>query len=387
MNKLEMVKEAALIIGSLQNNTVTGLNSDDKDSIVTNINREVRSLYDERPPWGNSQWDLRLKASIDLVGATTDVYTATGVTDVPQLIDSSTNLKKRDKFRLVTDGTNYYRVTDVSGITYTLDTGLVECATTDTKWTAYKDVYPLPANCGDIDKMYYESGERDISLAESREDFSHSYERRTTDSEPLYATVGDFSDRYEHPTNPYKYQETSVTATNNVSRLTVSDSTAYEYGDVLQVVEGTTDNYIYTVIGIDASNNYVYLDHEYSGGTGGVTVNVNPIPHTEYLSFSTLPTDDKQIIISGWMKPYDMVSDDDECAIPEDLCPAVIIGSLLRDKWYREFVSEQWSVHYKKVMNQVRSKKNARVMTGAPNGWRNRGRDFRESDINWSSVR
>ena len=165
------------------------------------MNREVRSLYDDRPSFGQSRWPLRLQEGV-ILESTTDVYTATGTKNIPILSDTNDTLTEKDIFRLITNDTDHHRVISASGITdVILAAPLTIATTTASKWTAYKDTYALPANCGDIDKICYESGETDVVLADSRAMFAEVMETEWNEGMPIYACIGFFTNRWAdyHP--------------------------------------------------------------------------------------------------------------------------------------------------------------------------------------------
>jgi hypothetical protein len=56
-----------------------------------------------------------------------------------------------------------------------------------------------------------------------------------------------------------------------------------------------------------------------------------------------------------------MVDDTDICIIPDNLCPAVIVGTLLRDKIGRGMLTQEWVAWYEKVIQIFRTKKDAKV--------------------------
>lgn len=376
MNFLEMKKEAAQIIGFLQNNSIDGLNSDQKDLIGKNINREIRSLMDTHPPFGQASWEMKLEAEQDL--ATSTGNTVTGTKNIPQLVDSNATLDKSNIFEIVSNGTYHHRIIDISGTTMVLDSALNASSTTDT-WTSRKVDYPLPPNCGDIEKICYEDGERDIALANSRSEFTQITDRENTSSMPLYGCI----EFFENIWSEYK-TTSSATATNGSRKLSVGNSNIDKYSlyDTLQIDTGVTDNYIHRIIGIDTGSNEIYMDRPYRGGASTVTLYSNPNSYTEYISFYGYPTTEETIKIYGWIKPHDMVADTDECILPEDLCPMAIIGSLLRDKWYATLISKEWVQYYHKAKRTFSSKKKAVLPRRAPQGWHNHSH-YRASDFTY----
>lgn len=371
MQFLDMTKEAAFIIGSLQNDSITGLNSDDQSYIKESINEEVRYLLDMHPPFANSEWNIELQTSVTLE--------ASGTAGIPVLSNAGKDLTKRDIYRSITDDSEYHRVIDISGTTVTLDSPLKsDCATTHS-WTAYKDVMPLPANLGDIEKIYYEDDYRDVYLCESREEFAHISENRSSQGYPLTACANAFTDRF----GEYKIYDSAVTCVQDSRQIVVPSTTHYDTGDVVQLDTGTTDNFVYTVTGIDSSttNRIIYFDRAFTGPSGSHEAYVNPRKHTEYISFYDMPDENNVLRINGWVKPYDMVMDTDECILPEDLCSAAIIGALERIDWYSEFISERWLAHRQKVLKKFKSRKKSQKKTGRRSMWGRR--DYMANDFDF----
>ena len=381
MNLLEMKKEAADLLGMLQNNSISGLNTDHTDRITKNLNREVREIIDGRPPLAQSEWTLRIQPEI-ILQSTTDVYTVTGSKNIPVLTDTSALLNQRDLYRTVFDGTYKYRIIGISSGTYTINNGLAVATTTATGWTAYKDTYPLPITCGDIEKIEWEDGGTDIHLATSRREFTEILDPPYGESMPTSACVNFFSNRWAD----YKLSCTNITAANGSRELTTTstDISKFEIGDVIQLDTTVTDNYVYTAIGIDTTNKKIYLDRAYGGAATSPTAYVNPNSYTEYITFHGFPTTDKTVKMYGWLKPVDMVADTDECILRDDLCPAIIIGALLRDEWYAWYINKKLEVYYNKAMKAITSRRKATGDIPPPRGWHNR--DTLSSDYTYTGL-
>jgi len=348
---LDLKKEYAQKRGELQNGSITGMNSDAQDLMLKNLNREMQDLADLQPPWFNTKKKLISIPSTSLVSSAGG-YSVTGSAKVPVIVDSGKNLKKDDIFSIVSDGEYTYRVIGVSGTTYNLDTALVEAATTATAWTAYHDTYPLSHNMGDVTRTWYEDGEIPIHLCNSREEFDVRSSRDDKGGLGQIGCINAFTNEWGH----YKLNETSVTMTNSSRIVTTAVTRRYLVGDVLNVVQGTTTN-LHTISGVSGVT--LYLDRNFLGTTGGATIECNPRQHTDYLSIYRSPTDEKQIVVTGWIKPQDMVHDTDICPFPAILCPLIVIGALLRDKVGMEVLSEQWVTYYQMWKKRLRKKKKA----------------------------
>ena len=346
---LDLKKEYAQKRGELQNGSITGMNTDAQSLMLKDLNREMQELADLQPPFLNTKKKIYTVAATSLVN-TTSVNTATGTAKVPRLIDSSKNLKKKDVFCMVTDGTYHYRVIGVTGTTYDLDSPLIEAATTATEWLGYHDTYPLAHNMGDVTGVYYEDGETPLSLTNSRQEFDE-FSRR--DERGSYGPIGGIN-VFTNEWDWYKYRETSVTVTNSSRVVTVATTETTLVGDVINLVQGTTTS-LHTVAGVSGVT--LYLDRDFLGSSGGATIEINPRQHTEWLSIYRYPTTERQIVVTGWERPQDMVFNTDVCPFPALLCPLIVIGALLRNKLGMEVLTEQWVSYYQMWKKRLRKKK------------------------------
>jgi len=350
---LDLQKEYAQKNGMLQNGSITGMNADMIDLMKKDINREMQNLADMHPPWFNTKKRIYFVSSTALRSAST-TYTATGSKGIPRIIDSSKRLKARDLFCNVSNGTFNHRLIGVSGTTYDLSHPLLVAATTGTLITAYRDAYPLPHDMGQVTHAYYESDECPITLANSRAEYDALSARNNTGSRPLIAGVDVFTNDWY----AYKNRETSVTVTNGSRVVTVADANIGDIGDVATLTVGTTIS-LHTVTGRDTTNNQFYLDRDFSGTSGGATLELNPKQYTSYISFYYLPTTEDEIVLTGWIKPPDMVYDTDVCPFPSHLIPIIVIGALMRSKLSMEMLTDQWIAYYQKVIKELRVKKKA----------------------------
>jgi len=360
---LNMQKEYFQLRGELQNDTITGVNNDEKTLCKKLLNREMRSLAELHPPFLQHQWHLRMMVSTTLLSS--GAASVTGSKNRPWMVDSASNLKDSDIYNTVTDGTYRFTVTDVVGTTYYLDNSLIAEATTGGTWTAYKNHYPLPHNVGDIHTVFYEDGEREVPLL-ARAEFQELGKLGDSSSQPYNASVGIFSNEW----GDYKKQETSVTVANASREITVADASFYQQGDVALF----SGNHLHTIVGVSTTDNNMWLDRNYTGTTTNVTMTINPKEFTEYISFYRYPSSEEDIIINGYIKPQDMVANTDQSHFPDEIAPAIVIGALLRDKVGREALTDQWIQYYEKVRRELMSKKNARVYDNLrpPTRWGNR---------------
>lgn len=359
----DLQKEYFQLRGELQSGSITGVNTDERDLCKKFINREQRYLASFRPPFLQSQWHLRLQTSVTLQSSGLD--SVTGSKNRPRLVDSGSNLKGRDLYRIASDGTYRRTVIGVSGTTYTVDSSLFVEATTGASWVAYKVHYPLPHNFGEFHNSFYEDGENEIVIVTHTE-LQQRGKRGDNEARPRLAAVGVFTNRWAD----YQKQETSVTVASGSQIVTVADATEYDMGDVALI----NDKHLHTIQGLSTTTNELWLDRNYTGTTTIATLTQNPKGATEYLSFKDYPDTEQDVILMGYIKPQDMIADTDRPIIPDDLVPALIIGALRRDKIGRESLTQQWELYYDKVLRELKQGKNAKVFEGRrpPAGWRNR---------------
>jgi hypothetical protein len=342
-----MQKEFFRFRGELQNNAITGVGLDERNACKDFLNKEMRRIAELRPPYLKGQFHLRMQKSIPLTGTT---GTVTGTKGLPLLNDSSSNITQKHWYWMLTGGDHRYRVISNSGTTISLDVGTFTTATTATIFTAYKDLYPLPHNCGDIINMYLESEDTEIkcvpasSFNANNRDFSSS-------STPRWYALDAFTNRFDK----YKFQQTSVTFTNGSNVVAVGSTYVqfYDENDNLLVDTATTDEYLHTLISVDTTNNNIYLDRKYEGSTGSCTVNCNPRESTRYVSFFYLPDTEVDVVLNAWLRPPDLVSDTDVSPFEDDLTWAVIIGALNQDKVSRQFLTEFDLKWYEDVMDRL----------------------------------
>jgi len=358
---LDLQKEYAQKNGMLQNGSITGMNADMQDLMKKDINREMQNLADMHPPWFNTKKRVYMTSSTLLGSGTT--YTATGSAGIPRVIDTSSKLKARDIFNIVSNGTFYHRVIGVSGTTYDLSQPLLIAATTSTAVTSYRDAYPLPHDMGQVTLAYYNDDFQEIYIANSREEFDENSVRQNKSSEPRLAGIDVFTNDWY----AYKNTETSVTVTNGSRIVGVTTTDLYRIGDVYTLTSGTTIA-LHTITGLDATNRQLFLDRNFGGTTGTASAEINPKQYTSYMSFYYLPEDAREIVLTGWIKPPDMVYDADVCPFPSHLCPLIVIGALMRSKLSMEVLTDQWVAYYEKTVKELRVKKKAnwsRVKTPA----------------------
>jgi hypothetical protein len=345
-----MQKEFFQFRGEIQNDTITGVNSDERTLAKKLLNEEMRDLVRMKPPFLGFQWHLRLQASVALQDSSID--SVTGSKNRPWINDSGSNLNTRDLYRVVSNGTYRHTVIGVTGTTYNLDAPLVATATTAQAWLAYKEHYPLPHNSLDITNVYYEDGEREIAL-KPRDQFFEIAKRGTSESEPRIASLNVFANEYAK----YKNLETAVTVASGSRAVTVADGSVYDIGDVALF----SGNHLHTIQGVSTTDNQLWLDRNYTGTTTTANLTLNPKNKTNYISFYRYPTTEKDIIINGFLKPEDMVADDDVCPFDDDIARAIVIGALLRDKLSRESLTEQNIMYHEKLKKELMHKKEARV--------------------------
>jgi len=347
MQFLRIIKEVARIRGELQNDSVSGLSSDELQKIKDDINHEVRKLCDIKPPFLHNQMHIKMQDSVPILSGTTN--SLTGSKGVPFVTDSASNLTKKHINWMLSDGTHRYRVTNVVGTTVSLDYSTFTTATTATAWVAYKDVYPLPHNCGRLIDVWYEDGDRLMRDLPGTE-FMQLYKEITTGSNSTVYSQDAFTNRW----GDYKFNQTAVTFTNGSSIVNVGATYAayYDIGDVLKADTATTAEYLHTVIGKDASN--IYLDRNYTGDTGLVTIEDNPKTHTSYLSFWMIPDTAKDVVVDCYERSQDMVSDTDECILLERFMKVVIIGAIREDAISRGFLTQQQVAWYEEEKGNMK---------------------------------
>jgi len=356
MDYLRIRKECFRIRCELQNDTITGVNSDEITSMNNNINREIRKIANLRPPFLKSTFYLQLQKSVALQTAGT-TNTATGTRGLPELVDTSSNLGVKHTYWILSDGTYRRRMINNSGITYSLDYQLQTTVTTATAYTAFKDSYALPHNVGDIIKVYLQDGERSIEPASGTEfrQFRHGLE---DSSEPIRYSLESFTNRWDL----YKFNTTG-TFTESANTINVTNTTYFDVGDIVY----TTSNYLFTVTAVDSTNKRLYLDRKYTGSTAASrTIYCNPIQYTKYISFYYLPNTAKDVIIEGYLKPQDLVADTDECIFNDDLCWAIIIGAVNQDKISRRFLTKEDLIWYDSVMQDLKHDPYAGIELSAP---------------------
>jgi len=347
MQFLRIIKEVARIRGELQNDSVSGLSSDELQKIKDDINHEVRKLCDIKPPFLHNQMHIKMQDSVPILSGTDN--SLTGSKGVPFVTDSASNLTKKHINWMLSDGTHRYRVTNVVGTTVSLDYSTFTTATTATAWVAYKDVYPLPHNCGRLIDVWYEDGDRLMRDLPGTE-FMQLYKEITTGSNSTVYSQDAFTNRW----GDYKFNQTAVTFTNGSSTVNVGTTYAayYDIGDVLKADTATTAEYLHTVIGKDASN--IYLDRNYTGDTGLVTIEDNPKTHTSYLSFWMIPDTAKDVVVDCYERSQDMVSDTDECILLERFMKVVIIGAIREDAISRGFLTQQQVAWYEEEKGNMK---------------------------------
>jgi len=359
----DIEKEYFQLRGEVQNNSITGVNTDERDLAKKFINREQRFLASFRPPFMQSQWSLRLQTSVSLQASSLD--SVTGSKNRPRLVDSGSNLKGRDLYRVVRDGTYRRTVIGVSGTTYQLDSSLFAEATTGQSWLAYKAHYPLPHDFGEFHNSFYENGENEIVIVTHAE-VQQRGKRGNNRARPRVAAVGVFTNKWAD----YQKKETGTTVANDSRVVTVADASFYDIGDVALI----NDKHLHTIQGLSTTANQLWLDRSYTGTTTIATLTQNPKGATDYLTFDDYPDTEDDVVIEGYIKPHDMIAATDRPLIPDTLVPALIIGALRRDKIGREMLTQQWELYYDKVLRELKKGKNAKVWNDVrpPDGFLNR---------------
>jgi len=378
MNFLRMQKEVARFRGELQNDSISGIGSDEVQMIKDTINKTMRSIAGMRPPFLRTSFHIKLRKAIDLVDSS-DNPSVTGTPGVPMVTDSETNLNKSNIFCLLTDGDHSYRLTAITAGNYTLDYGTFVTATTATKWTAYAESYPLPHNCGPIIEVWAESGNRPLAY-ESGTAFRQFHKTLSSAETPNFFTYEAFTNRW----GKYSFVQTSVTVNSGENSIDVGAtwSAYYDIGNVVDLVTGSTHEYVHTVIGVDESSGLIYLDRNYSGSTRQVNIECNPVKHTKWISFYSVPDSNNNIRIEAYLSPQNMVADTDECIFNDDICWAIIIGALRDDSVSRGFLTEQQNAWYQWAIDEIRKSPTAGIELGYRKGMVLGGnRTFRQGDI------
>ena len=353
MNFLRLKKEVARYRGELQNDSIDGISSDEIKLIEDGINRVYRDIADINPPFLKYEPHVKMKKSVPLRSAAT-TNTVTGTKGIPVINDSNSTLTTRHINWLVSDGTHRYRIIGVSGTTYNISYGSFTTATTATLWTAYKDVYPVPHDCGRIDDIWLEDGDSPLN-EEGSTAFRKYHKRLEFSSNPFSYSHEAFTNKW----SKYKFQLTAITATNGTRTISMTSTTnalKFDDGDVLRLNTATTAEYLHTVDGIDVTNKLVYLDREFEGDTGLVTVQCNPVQDTRYVSLFPIPDTDKDIVVDSYIKPPRLVSATDECIFPEDLCDVIIRGAVRDDAVARSFLSDQQNAWYEAKLKTLKRK-------------------------------
>lgn len=347
MQFLRIKKEVFRLRGELQNDSISGVSSDEKRKVEDDINREVRRICDMNPPFLHDQLHIKMRNSVSLVSGTT--ATLTGTKGLPIVNDSASNLTKKHIGWMLSEGTHRYRIIGVTGTTIKLNYGTFTTATTANTWVAYKDVYPLPHNCGRIMEVWYEDGDRRLR-PKSGAAFLQDHKRLSFGSNSTFYSQDAYTNRW----GKYKFLQTGVTATQGSIVLSVGTTYAayYDVGDVLKLDTATTDEHIHTISGVDSTS--VYLDREYSGATGQVDIQDNPVTHTDYISFWHIPTTEKDVVLDVYLRTQDMVADTDECILPDRMCWVLVYGALRQDAISRGFLTEQQIAMYDSWLQEIK---------------------------------
>lgn len=342
MQFLRAQKEVARYLGMLQNDSISGLSSDELTKIKNDINHEVRKLADMKPPFLHDQLHIKMQTSVA-------VKTVTGTKGIPIINDSSGSITKKHISWMLSDDTHRYRIVGVTGTTIELDYSTFTTFSTATTYTAYKDVYPLPHNCGRLIDIWYEDGDSLIT-AQPGTEFLQTNKQLSFSSQSTVCSQDAYTNRW----NKYKFAQTSVTFTNGTISQSVGTTYAawYDIGDVLRVDTATTDEYVHTIIG--KSSDTLYLDRDYSGDTGLVDVYDNPITHTSYMSFWQFPDTEKDVVLDCYIRPQDMVSNTDECILLDRFMKVVIIGSVREDSISRGFLTSQEIAWYEEEKQNMK---------------------------------
>lgn len=379
MQFLRLIKEAARLRGELQNDSISGISSDELQLIKDNINKEQRMLATKRPPFLHKQFHLKMKKSITLDDSSGD-NTATATRGIPRIVDTNSNLNTRHKYWLLSDGTYRHRAVSLTGITYTLDYAVAVTATTNNTWVAYKDTYALPHNCGPIENVFLEDGDGELDPV-SGVAFHQFFKEIARTGDPFNYSRDVFTNTWD----PYKFQVTAITATNGSNQMDVGTTTAshFDIGDNVILDTATTNEYLHTVTGLDESNGLIFLDRNYNGDTGQVTLKVNPVEVTRYLSLYPIPDGSKDIIIDYYIKPQPLVNDTDECIFDWDGCWAIVFGAIMQDNKTRSVLTPQQLDQYTQYVGEMMKTKNAKIVVSPRGGGVLGGsRRFRTSRIN-----
>ena len=387
MNFLRMQKECFRLRGELQNDSISGVSTDERQLIKDNLNKEQRNIARLSPPMMKDEWHIKLRNSVALQN-TAGTNTATATEGIPRVIDTSSNLDTSHKFWLLTDGTHRYRVINTTGITVSLDYGSVaNTSTTSTGWVAYKDSYAIPHNMGRIIDVFLEDGDRPLEPLSGAGFDIRSRRVQQTGASPTVYAQDTFTNRWE--ANKFSITaakgHTGITAANGELTMQVGTTQAglLDWGDNLLVDTATTDEYLHTVSGIDTTNGLLYLDRPYTGSDGIVTIYVNPVEHTRYMTFFMIPDTEKDVVISAYVKAQNMVLDTDECLYEEDMCWTIIYGALRKDSLGRSFLNEQQEAQYQEALRNLKRTPYANITQSGrrENGTLGGAYTFRQGEI------
>ena len=370
-----MQKEYFRLRGELQNDTITGVNSDEKTHCKNLLNQQMREIAKKRPPFLKTEFHISAQPKVDLTN-TTDVNTATGTKGLPILSDSSSNITTKQRYWMISEGTYQYRVIGESGTSISLDSSLHNTATTADTYTAYKDIIPLPHNCGPVIKIEKASGGTPLERT-SGTAFNQLVRDIRVTAEPNTFAIDAYANRY----SKYKFGSTG-TFTNDSNVAFVTNPAYFDVGDVILVDTSTTDEHLHTCIGVDTANSNIYLDRMYTGTTeASATVYVNPVAETHYVSLHPLPVELEDLVIEAYVKPQNMVSDADECIFDEDYCRAIIVGAILEDRLGRRFLTEQDVAFYGRMMEELQQTQDASIVVESRKRRIGGGKGFRTSSI------
>jgi hypothetical protein len=262
-----------------------------------------------------------------------------------------------------------------------LHTAIYSTGTTATLYTAYKDSYPLPHNCGDIIEVWAEDGDKILEEV-SGAAFRQFYKQIQTNDRPDVYSLNGFSNRFDEN----KFSQNSITFTNGSNVISVGTTASdWDYGDNLKCDTATTAEYMFTVVAVDTTNNQLYLDRKFNGTTGTCTIYCNPKDETRYISFYPYPSSDEAIKLNAYLRPHKMIADTDQCIFEDDLAWLVIIDALIQDGCSKKFVTEIDMLWYEREKKHfLKSRKGGITNHGPPSrfgGLMGGRKTFRASDL------
>jgi hypothetical protein len=377
INFLRMQKEFFRFRGELQNDSINGVNVDERQMCKDMLNKEMRRLIELKPPYFKTQFHIQAQPDI-LLDDSSDVPAVTGTKGLPVINDSEENLNLKNRYWMLSDNTYRFHLMSSTGTTYKLDMATQVTATTNTLWTAYKSMYPLPHNCGDIISIYHESSNSEATKISAGEMLKYNKTYSTSSVPDKYAM-----DAFTNKFNAYKFSQANITFTNGSNEISVGTTydDYYDINDNILVDTATTAEYLHTLIGVQSST--AYLDREFEGDTGACTVYCNPREHTRYVSFYPYTDTLADMVVTAWLRPPDLEADADVSPFETDLTWAIIIGALNQDKLSRQFLTEYDLAWLTTVTDSLRHERYDEIPPhqSAVMGGR---RSYRHNEVTWT---